>query len=331
MGEQYFNLEKDWVTHFNRQLAAAKKTTPTARELRDWMDVPRAKGLAPEVGNLLILAFAELTNRSFRLRGVPFRPGLDSVPDDVELPLQPLPPPEEWDEATLRAREVFGIAEFESALCTAANAAALAGKVQARAREAQEHGRGLVNELERVLERLGASGDEISKAARVRTARAVDSLLSGLSGREPTPALQHLARSKPETSAAAMGKSLATLVDNLRALRDAKWDLFDHVKYLDDERQGEARDLLRELRGVIEADEYVEALEPQLEAAGAQALKLVAPPPPSGWKTIGRGKATITAEDRESELDKLAAMLRDANGRFRLVLNWTLERQEGSP
>ena len=52
---------------------------------------------------------------------------------------------------------------------------------------------------------------------------------------------------------------------------------------------------------------------------------------PPGWKTIGRGKATITAEDRESELDKLAAMLRDANGRFRLVLNWTLERQEGSP
>src|SRR4051812_27202639 len=28
-GEQYFQLEKTWATHFNRQLAAAKKTTPT--------------------------------------------------------------------------------------------------------------------------------------------------------------------------------------------------------------------------------------------------------------------------------------------------------------
>ena len=32
MGEQYFVLEKSWKNHFNKQLAAEKKTTPTVGE-----------------------------------------------------------------------------------------------------------------------------------------------------------------------------------------------------------------------------------------------------------------------------------------------------------
>jgi hypothetical protein len=347
MGEQYFSLEdKWWVTHFNRQLAAARKTTPTARELRDWMDLPRPRGLAAEVGNLLILAFAELTNRSFRLRGVPFRPGLESLPDDLELPLQPLPEPGEWEEATVRAREVFGIAEFESVLCTAANAAALAGKVQTRAREVLEAVHDLGGELTRALASLGASDAEIAQAPRVRTARAADALLSGLSDREPTPALQHLARSKPETSPAAMGTGLARAAGMLRALRHAKWDLFDHVAHLDDERLGDAQDLRQTLRRAIEADEYVEALEPHLVAAEAKAIRLLAPRRKAGtgqvvvhkgkmpgvetkgWGTIDQGHTTITVENREVELGKLAALLREGDSRCRLVLNWVLEQEE---
>src|SRR4051812_27820112 len=85
MGEQYFVLEKTWQTHFNKQLAAEKATTPTVRRLRDWMDHPRKKGLAPEVGNLLILAFAEQTDRSFTLRGRTFSPTLENMPDELEL------------------------------------------------------------------------------------------------------------------------------------------------------------------------------------------------------------------------------------------------------
>ena len=339
MGEQYFSLgDKTWITHFNRQLAAAKKTTPTVRELRDWMNIPRARGLAPEVGNLLILAFAEQTNRSFRLRGVPFGPSLDSLPDEVELPLQPLPEPDEWDRATSRAREVFGIAEFDSALCTAANVAALAGKVQSRAKEVHEQTHSLVRELTQALTHLGATDAEIAQAPRIRTARAADALLSGLLGPEPTPAVQHLARTRLDTSASAMARSLASTAGNLRALRGAKWDLFDHVAHLDGARQGEAGDLLQGLRKAVEADEYVEALEPHLEAAETAAIRLLAPPPQPRvitpgekvWRPIKRGNAKITAETHKAELDKLAEMLRDRDGQCRLVLSWTLEEEEKS-
>jgi hypothetical protein len=108
MGEQYLVLEKAWVTHFNKQLAAEKKTTSTPRELRDWMDRPRAKGLAPEVGNLLILAFAEQTDRSFTRRGLPYAPTPDNLPDELGLRLQTLPPEDQWEQAKGRACEVFG-------------------------------------------------------------------------------------------------------------------------------------------------------------------------------------------------------------------------------
>ena len=105
--------------------------------------------------------------------------------------------------------------------------------------------------------------------AGVRTARAVDAMLSGLPGHErPTAALQSVARSALETSAAAMGHEPGTRADAvIRALRDTKWDLFDRVARLEDERQAEARDLLQTLRKALEADEYVKALEPHLEEA----------------------------------------------------------------
>ena len=107
------------------------------------MDRPKAKGLAPEVGNLLILAFAEQTNRSFYLRGRPHAPTLENLPGELELRLQALPPEEEWEEARRRAREVFGVERFDSALLTAANVAALAGEVQEKAEVVRDACHGL--------------------------------------------------------------------------------------------------------------------------------------------------------------------------------------------
>ena len=95
------------------------------------MDQPKRKGLAPCVGNLLILAFAEQTNRAFYWNARPFpNPTLDNLRDDMELRQQELPDEAEWEAARRRAKEVFGLGDFDAALLTAANVAALAGKVQ---------------------------------------------------------------------------------------------------------------------------------------------------------------------------------------------------------
>jgi hypothetical protein len=342
MGEQYFVLEKTWTTHFHKQLAAEKAVTPTVKRLRAWMDHPRRRGLVPEVGNLLILAFAEQTDRSFYLRGQPYSPSLDQMPDELELRTQPLPGDDEWEEAKRRAREVFGIEDFDTALRTAANVGALAGRVREKADAARDHAHSLVKEVRRALARLGASDAEIAQASRHRTAQAVDALLAGLKDEDATPALVLLARAPLATSGSAMSTSSTTAPAVQRALRDAKWDLFDGVARLDDERLEDAQDLIKSLRNALVKDEYVEGLEARLDEAETKAIRLLAPkrpivepPGPDGktkvWKAINSGQANITRESWEAEAAKLAALLGDGEGRCRLLLTWRLEREEESP
>ena len=106
MGEQYFVLEKTWQTHFNKQLAAEKETTPTVGEAAP-VDGPArsAKGLAPEVGNLLILAFAEQTNRSFYCERPPVpEPDPGQPPRRHGAAAAGAAPEDEWDAAQAPGR-----------------------------------------------------------------------------------------------------------------------------------------------------------------------------------------------------------------------------------
>jgi hypothetical protein len=353
MGEQYFVLEKTWQTHFNRQLAAANKKDPTAAELRRWMDLPRERGLAPEVGNLLILAFAEQTNRSFSLRGRPSTPTLDHLPDEAELKLQSLPTEEQWDEARRRAKEIFGVGGFESAILTASNVAVLTGKIRdvldlagkATRPEmtARDASRELVREIAGALAHLGLAEAEIEKVPRCRTARAVEAMIKGLVDNDTTLSVLHLVGTSLDTSASAMGRSLANMADIVGSLRSLTWDLFDGVARLDDDRAAESRALLTMLREALEADEYVIPIGPKLEEARTKAIRLLAarrPSPPvrvdrkprtdgvqaGTWKTIQDGASSITPENWEEEIASLASLVK-AGGKRRLTLNWSLEEE----
>jgi hypothetical protein len=54
-------------------------------KLRQWIDTPAPMGLPIELQNLIILAFAASTNRRFTMRGGPYEPSIDSLPDELEL------------------------------------------------------------------------------------------------------------------------------------------------------------------------------------------------------------------------------------------------------
>jgi hypothetical protein len=342
MGEQYLVLEKSWEKEFNRQLAAADKRNPSARDLRKWMDLPRKKGLAPEVGNLLILAFAEQTNRSFSLGGRPFTPTLDYLPDEADLKLQPLPSEDEWDEARRRAREIFGVSGFESAIRTAANVAVLAGKVLEKIDDAVGACSGVATQVRQALERLSVPDAEVRAAARWRTARAVEGLLAGLAEKEGTPALLQLVHAPLDTSAAAMSKSMAKATEVKEALgSEIAWELFDGHEHGDSERREKIQPILESLREAMKADEFVIALGPHLEGAARQAIKILQgnplPPPPPPlpgkkyWKVIKSGRSEIDPGAWEDEVAKLASLLNDGKGRHRLSLTWKLEHEEEAP
>jgi hypothetical protein len=124
--------------------------------------------------------------------------------------------------------------------------------------------------------------------------------------------------------------------------------LFDGVAHLLDHRLKEAQDLLASLRAALQSDEYVEALESHLDADQTKAIRLLAwrPPTPeptptptpitptptptggTSWRRIEEGRGELTTETCEAELASLATLLRNREGRWRLVLSWSLEREE---
>ena len=65
-------------------------------------------GLPAELANLVIMTFAAQTNRSFRYRGGPAQPTLDSLPGELELIEQALPSETVWAQANHRMSALFG-------------------------------------------------------------------------------------------------------------------------------------------------------------------------------------------------------------------------------
>ncbi len=190
---------------------------------------------------------------------------------------------------------------------------------------------------------MGLAEPEIEKAPRCRTARAVEALIKGLVDNDTTLSLLHLAGTTLETSAAAMSRSLASMADIAGSLRSLTWDLFDGVARLDDDRATDSRALLTMLREALLADEYVIPLGPKLEEARTKAIRLLAarrPQPPirverkirtdetktGTWRILQDGDASLTAENWEQEIARLASLVK-AGGKRRLTLNWSLEEE----
>ena len=257
----------------------------------------------------------------------------------MELRQQELPDEHEWDAARHRAKEVFGLGDFDTALLTAANVAVLAGKLQSLADGHREAARRLTREVRISLARMGVSDSDIAQAPRWRTAQSAEALVSGLVGKGATDALKHLARTKLETSAAAVGTSLTKATEVYDALNQpSQWETFDAVALIHGEDQSEAEKLLATLKGALFSDEYALALGPHLEAALTHAIRLLRPKkfpitptptptssPPPGWKVLKQGNDQITRDTWEDQVAKLKALL--GEGDVRLDIHWTLQRK----
>ena len=124
----HFVLENFWKNHFNKMLAQSGQPHPTVADLRRWTNQPDERGLPKEIQNLLILVYADQTNRSFVRYGGNYSPALDDLPDELELVEQTLPDLKDWQEAITRAADILG--HGVSKLLNASNLATLAAKVK---------------------------------------------------------------------------------------------------------------------------------------------------------------------------------------------------------
>jgi hypothetical protein len=340
MGDTHFVPSERWKKHFDKQLAASGKSSPTVSELRAWVDRPQPTGLPDEVENLIIMAYALQANRSFVRAGGPYEATLDRLSGDLELRPEDLPSDVEWEAAKQRAATLFGIASTGPR--TGANVRALARELQQKAERAGADAQRLPDELAAAAARLGVPSDRLRESARFRTAQAVSLLVQAVNRRDPTACMRQLALARMDTSAPAMSKTLTSLVEVLAALRDAPWGLLEKVGQITDDRRARAQQALDTLRQGLLADEHVTGLrltfaDVQQAAYGLLAMAPVGPPvtptptpvppvihPTPGAKIVDEGhQADVDAATWEALAADLARRMAQ-DSRLRLDVRWTL-------
>lgn len=351
MSETHFVLEAFWKNHFNRLLAQSAQPHPSAGDLRRWTDQPDERGLQPEVQNLLILVYADQTNRSFVRYGSNYTPDLDDMPNELALQEQTLPDLKDWNEAVARVGDIFGHAI--SKLLNASNLTTLAAKVKETLTDYKSDCDSLPDRLQLVMRNVGVPEAAFVKCDRVRTAKAVKALLGGCDNKEPTALVGAIARAQLETNATAMGRSLKSAKAILDGLRATRWELFTAVAQLQDQRKTDADLLLQDVSGWLKTDEIALAggLAAKLSEAESRAIRLLTPPkviepnpepnpesnpplppielpkPRPGWKQVATAsKARISNTEAISETKALLRQL-EQNPKLRLTVQWTLEEE----
>lgn len=303
----------------------------TVADLRAWLDEPEPAGLPAEVANMVILAFADYANFSFRLHGGPASATIASIDDACELQGQTLPPAADWDAASARAAATFGIAA--SPLLNAQNVQKLAAEVTDKAAAVGDVTRRYVGELARVCTDLGLDTDTARLATAVAAERVVAAVTGATGGDAVVTALAHA--DTASVPAATIGRSLATAAANVDVLERTSWDVIGAALGLGDERADAAAALAQTLGDALAADEIAVALAPKLADVqrGCAALLAAVPPPPPRpdpdpgpgrpeWKVVRRvNKPGLDIADFDSEVDQIRTLLDDKR---RIDITWTV-------
>jgi len=166
-------------------------------------------------------------------------------------------------------------------------------------------------------------------------------LVRPLAAEEDTKrAIERLAHAEVKTSLDAMGTSFRKAGAVRAAIGATKWELFQGVTALTDERAAAAQGLIGQLREALSHDEYAIALQSRLTKVEGDAIRLLTPPkseppppppptPPRGRKVIGRtDKKGVSARQAVVLLAELQDKL-TTDADLTLDLSWTLYRDAG--
>lgn len=282
-------VSRDWQRRIER-LAARHGVTGDypVEEIRRWIEEYGWTGLDKPVGNLVIAAYALLSDRVWVLHGTPEpMPDLERIGPGWALRDQPKPTEKEFATALARAKRIFGVTVSDT--LTTRNVAELARLVRGKVAEWKDD----VIRVERALgERADLLGITDENGARRRSARHAADLIARL-GRETggdTPLLKVLAGSAYDVSDEVLGAAVASAPVQRAALGgNPRWPLVEALPDLARRPDGigdRARTMLGRLTEAARADEFNTPLAPVLDEAGEVASALVtevaridAPPP----------------------------------------------------
>jgi len=340
MHETVFLLGQHWKNHFNPKVAEAGGTA-TVGQLRAWINLPRAMGLPKPVENLVILIYAEQTNRTFYLHNVPSPASLADMRDQLELRTWVGPPEAQWKTALQRAGKIFG-AKQNSPLLNATNVSALACEVKQLAEQHQAACRNLCKCLRDRLQKMEIV---VTEAPRMKTATATLTLVDRLAAASPNDVVPVLAAAEVVTSETAMGKSLKSAAELADRIDATSWGVFGDIAELADQYQAEATEIRQAVTKALESDEHAVALAPALRDSQTLAVGLLAraakdktpppdpeqkkpqkkTPPTPGKKTVSQGeRSALAPAEAKTVLAELGQQMGAGPSR-RLTLNWRIE------
>ena len=340
MYETHLVVDEHWKDHFLRReaalsIAAATTSggTTTVGRLRTWIDEPQAMGLPKELENLIILAFATQTNRTFRRYGGPFAATLDSLPDELELYTQPLPPRSDWEAVCLRVPKIFGLTMI-SALATASNVAKLANDIREEMKKYRKECDALLTTLKSYRDALFPETDSL----RVRTAREAVSLLDEISAaREANEIVAAVARYKAQASDEVLGTTIKSAAAVTSTLSSDRLQLLRPLRALTDDRKESAESTLEQLRLTFNRDEFADAIAPVAFAAVQRATTLLtqavpasshsvaaAVPVAGGRKTLKSGSRDFAGVAELKEIEREIAEAKEESPDGRIHVTWEI-------
>ena len=285
-------------------------------------------GLPTEVQNLLILIYAQQTNRSFTIHGAPDDATLGNIRDLCVLREQTLPPPEQWATALERAGSIFGLAP--SPLLNASNVATLVAGVKQRVADGRL---ACQNYCQKLRDRTLKLNLPPSESDRLRTATATLRLLEKIHLSSDDAVVGALALAEVATSESSMGECLNNAGTLAGTLDGTNWEIFEAIEKLADERTTAAAAIRTSLGEVLRCDEHVKSLAGVLREAQSKAVKLltvVTPSPrrpPRGRRMVDQGKDELhdIAAARE-KLEQLAKLMNN-HRRIEITIAWRIDEE----
>jgi hypothetical protein len=330
MGEDAIVVKPTWRQHFDRYSGQAGGSLTVAK-LRAWLDEPERRGLLPELQNLVILAYAAMTNRRFVLHGGPADATIDAIDDRCELVEEPLPSSGDWEEARTRAAQIFGLD-----LPPLRNATTVGDAAEGIRREVVALRPG-VQSLAAVLPGIQQKyGVNTSQSARSRTLAGVGSLLQQVEQCHHRDVVATLAHAPISTTGSAYAACARRAADLRAALDGVNWQPIDALPNLAGPKQSQARDLLGHLTQALDLDELAVPLAAKVRSIERAAIALLIPEPPPepptkpspGWKTVDSSRVeNASPGEARQRFDEAIARTRDGAD-VRVTVSWTIQERE---
>jgi len=310
MTEQRFQVGQHWRIHFNQHAAQAPGHL-TVGNLRKWINLPEPMGLPEILEDLVILCYAEQTNRVFKRHGGPAHADLGTLEDDMTLEEVSLPSEADWQVAAERAKAIFGVPV--SPLLNATNVAQVSDALRQKAKDWAVPAGSLIGQLEELQDKRFPG----TEWTRLKTGREAHALLKTLEGASGNDLIGKLAGFVLDAKPAALGVALANAAKLDQLLEVTDWEIFDGIKGLADERKDAANRIWGDLADALGGDEYAVALVPKLAELRQGAVKLltkvmVPPPTPPPAPTPVEIPFPIVPEPPTKTVTKLKELYRDS-------------------